>query len=181
MTAPMPAARRQDQHFLDVVVAALIRRLREVAASSAVPLRDALGSPEELAARITAVVPEPSRLAEMVGPVYRQASLAAASGRSRQAVADMVRRRRLLALTTSDGHVVVPAFQLGDDLRPLPGIPEVLAVLTPDVVDEWTLASWLTAPQPRLEGRSVVGHLAGGGDVATALVLAESVRRRWAA
>jgi hypothetical protein len=87
----------------------------------------------------------------------------------------------VLALTTQDGHTVVPAFQLGIDLRPLPGLSKVLQILTPDVVDEWTLASWLTASHDALDNDSVIGHLAAGREPARVCALAESARRRWKA
>jgi hypothetical protein len=91
----------------------------------------------------------------------------------------MIKRRRLFALTTADGHIVIPAFQLGTDLRPLPGLGKVLQILTPDVVDEWTLASWLTASHDGLDNDSVIGHLADGRDSTRAWAVAESARRRW--
>lgn len=75
-----------------------------------------------------------------IGPVYRQASLAMACGCSRQAIHEWVRNRRVLALTTSDGVVIVPAFQLDARQRPLGGLEDVLRLLTPDIVDDWTLA-----------------------------------------
>jgi hypothetical protein len=168
-----------NETFADIVVAALRTRLREVASSTDTPLSEMLGCPDALAARIAAVVPAPSVWAASIGPVYRQASLATACGFSRQAVADMIKHRRLLALTTADGHIVIPAFQLGTDLRPLPGLGKVLQILTPDVVDEWTLASWLTANHDGLDNDSVIGHLAAGRDPTRAWAVAESARRRW--
>lgn len=167
--------------FTDVVVAALRSRLREVASHNDASLRDILGLPETLAARVAAVVPAPSRLAATIGPVYRQATLATAWGQSRQAVFDLIKRRRLLTLTTKDGHVVIPAFQLGDDLRPLNGIPEILHILTPDVVDEWTLASWLTTAHDQLDATSIVEYLAAGNEPARAFAVAEAAKRRWSA
>lgn len=170
-----------DDAYVDVIVAGLRRRLREVASDAGSPLAEVLGDVESLADRVAAVVPAPSPLAAAIGPVYRQATLAVAMGTSRQAVADLVKRGRLLALTTADGHVVIPSFQLGTDLRPLAGLPAVLKVLPSQVVDSWTLASWLRAPQARLAGASMIQHLGAGGNVVLALAVAESARRRWAA
>ena len=167
--------------YADVVVAALRSRLREVASSRDGSLSELLGPAEVVAARVAAVVPTPSAFAATIGPVYRQATLALAWGHSRQAVSDLIKRRRLLALTTDDGHVVIPAFQLGADLRPVRGLAEILRILTPDVVDEWTLASWLTAPHDRLDGTSVVAYLAAGVEPARAFAVAEAARRRWSA
>jgi hypothetical protein len=71
-----------------------------------------LGTADELAERMLAVVPTPSPWDEIVGPVYRTAQVATVlGGVSRQAVADRRARGRLLGLRTSDGVWVYPAFQ----------------------------------------------------------------------
>jgi hypothetical protein len=180
--ATAPKRRRQvvsDEEYVDTVVAALRSRLREVAGDSGLPLDTLLGSASVLADRIVSVVPARSALGDAVGPFYRQAGLAKACGCSRQAVSEWVKHRRVLALTTSDAVVVIPAGQLDANLRPLRGLADVLRVFTTDVVDEWTLASWLTTPQPRLRGMSVLEWLAAAGGLAEALAIAEAARRRW--
>lgn len=112
--------------------------------------------------------------------MYRQAGLSKACGCTRQAVNEWVKNRRLLALTTSDDVVLIPAFQLDRNLRPLRGLDVVLGMLTPDVVDDWMLASWLVAPQPTLDGASVIDSLAAGRDASVVTGVAEAARRRWA-
>lgn len=182
LAPPKKPKRREtggNDAYVDTVVGALRARLRQVSSETAEPLESVLGPADALAERLVAVVPTPSRLAEVVGPVYRQATLAKQWGCSRQAVGDLVHRRRLLALTTSDRVVVIPAFQLDAGLRPLHGIADVLAILTEDIVDGWTLASWITAPQQRLGGHSVIEHLAANGDPGQVLAVAEAARRRW--
>jgi hypothetical protein len=180
-TAPKPRRRRvvSDEEYVDTVVGALRARLREVSAAGAEPLETLLGSVSLLADRVVAVVPARSALGDAVGPVYRQAGLARACGCSRQAVSEWVKHRRVLALTTSDGVVVVPAGQLDANLRPLRGLADVLRVLTADVVDDWMLASWLTTPQATLRNRSVLEWLAAGSSLPQALAVAEAARRRW--
>lgn len=172
------AVKVADDAYADAVIGELLARLREVSAATSEPLEAVLGPVAMLAARVTAAVPGTSRLAAAVGPVYRQAGLAKACGCSRQAVSDWVRSRRLLALTTADDVVLIPAFQLDRHLRPIRGLEKVLRVLTSDVVDDWTLASWLRAPQPILDGDTVVDRLAAG-DVGAAVSTAEAARRRW--
>jgi hypothetical protein len=180
-TAASELARKLgNDQFVDVVVRALQERLAEASRGGA-SLSNLLGAAEVLAERVAAVVPAASPWGSTIGPVYRQASLADARGHSRQAIADLVKKRRVLALTTSDGHVVIPAFQLDTRLRPLRGLPEVLQILTPDVVDEWMLASWLTAPHASLGGRSVVDYLAAGNKPAKALSVAKAAKQRWSA
>ena len=167
-----------DDAYADAVVGMLRARLHEVSASTAEPLESILGPASEFAARVAAAVPAVNSLATAIGPVYRQAGLAAASGCSRQAVHEWVRNRRVLTVTTSDGVVLIPAFQLDHRLRPLPGLEQVLSTLSADVVDDWTLAVWLQSPQRVLGGDRVIDRVAAG-DLPSALSAATAARRRW--
>lgn len=168
-----------DQQYEDAVVAGLRARLRAVARQSAEPLEKVLGPASALAERVAAVVPTPSPFAAVVGPVFRPASLARVAGCSRQAVSEMVRTRRVLALRTSDGVQVIPSFQLDDSHRPIRGLNAILREFDAEAVDGWTLASWLQAPQPGLDGESVIEHLRQGREVAVAVAAAQAAQRRW--
>lgn len=139
--------------------------------------RDQMGSPREEAQRLVALVPRASPWSKVVGPVYTTAQVRTLFGSaSRQAVADRVKRHTLLALRTSDGHIVYPVFQFeGRDV--VSGLSSVLHDVG-DAVDDWTLASWLRAPQPLLSRQSVVGYLAKRGyDEAVAEVTGAAVQR----
>jgi hypothetical protein len=103
------------------------------------------------------MLPRRSPWAKVLGPVYSTAQVKSLLGGSRQAVNDRVRRRTLLALRTTDDHLVYPSFQF-EGTKVLPGLAEVLQAVG-DVVDNWTLASWLVAPQPNQE-QSVIESLA---------------------
>ncbi|GMA89269.1 hypothetical protein GCM10025868_45190 [Angustibacter aerolatus] len=70
-----------------------------------------------------------------------------------------MRRGRLLACRTADGHLVYPAFQFARDGAVRPGIVDVVAVFTAAGVDGWTTAAWLTTPTDVLDGDSAVDHL----------------------
>lgn len=96
--------------------------------------------------------------ADQLGPAYRQADVAKLLGKSKQAVS---RDRRLLRLTTRSEQIAYPAFQF-DGRRPLPGIAEVITILDGTVATTWTIASWLTAPQPALDGDRPVDRLRAG-------------------
>lgn len=170
--------RSGDSDYAEEVVRAIRERLRQLSTDSGESLESVLGPAEELAARVTAAVPQVNPLAAAIGPVYRQATLAKAAGVTRQAVNEWVRARKVLALTTADDMVVIPACQFDRRLRPYPGVSQILQILTSDIVDDWTLASWLTAPVARLHGDSVMDLIARG-EIATAMRLAESVRQRW--
>jgi len=142
---------------------------------------DSLGAPDALAARMLAAVPEPSPWSEL-GPFYSTTGIARVlGGISRQAVEERRRRRTILALRTADGVWVYPAFQLDDHNRVVGGLAEVLDRFRPHTTDdEWMVASFLAAPQPGLDGDSVVEHLRSGGDLEAALDLAAERAERWA-
>ncbi|MFM7127653.1 MAG: hypothetical protein ACKOA6_14945 [Actinomycetota bacterium] len=170
--------RSGDIAYAETVVQALRERLRQVSTSSGESLESVLGPAEELAARVAAVVPQAHPLSAAIGPVYRQAGLAKACGVTRQAVNEWVRSRKVLSLTTADDVVVIPAYQFDRHLKPYSGIGQILQILTSEVVDEWTLASWLTAPQARYHSESVLDLIARG-ETTIAVRLAESARQRW--
>ena len=140
-----------------------------------------LGDPDDLAARMLAVVPEPSPWTEL-GPFYGTSGLARAlGGVSRQAVEERRRRRTVLALRTADSVWVYPAFQLDERNRVVRGLAEVLGRFRPGTPDdEWMVAAFVAAPQPGLGNRSIVEHLRSGGELADALALADERASRWA-
>lgn len=132
-----------------------------------------LGSSQAIARAMVEALPEPpSGWNRWLGPFYRTRQLADRLEISRQALADRRRRGTLLALKTSDGHLVYPAFQFRADGSVLEGLPEVLQTLRASGVDDWTLAGWLATPQDSLEEQSCVEWLRAGGDSERALALA---------
>jgi hypothetical protein len=140
-----------------------------------------LGSPEEVAARMLATLPEPSPWREL-GPFYSTKGVARVlGGVTRQAVDERRRRRRILALRTEDGVWVYPAFQLDDRNRVAPGLAEVLQCFDADVVDEWTVASLLRSPQASFGGASIIEALRRGSPSLPAIVdLCRTTNRRLA-
>lgn len=161
------------------VNAELTRRVESLRAQGQAP--EQLGAADDLAARMLAAVPQPSPWAEL-GPFYSTAGIARVlGGISRQAVEERRRRRTILALRTSDGVWVYPAFQLDDRNRVVQGLADVLDRFRPDTPeDEWMVAAFVAAPQPGLDGRSIADHLRAGGDLAPVLDLAADRAARWA-
>lgn|GEM_PF-777750 len=168
---------KKDSAYTQKILRVVERQL--LASVGDLDLEEVLGPVDNVAERVAAAIPTPSKFARQIGPVYRQAALAKLWGCSRQAVFDKIAKRKLLALTTSDGVVLVPAFQFDTKLRPLKGLDSILARLNDDVVDEWTLASWLTAPQESLGKRSVIEEIRDGEDPSLVTVVVESARHRW--
>lgn len=140
---------------------------------------EAMGSPREVARRMVAAVPVPSRWDELLGPFYGTEQVAKLlGGVTRQAVAERRKRRTFLALTTADGVLVYPAFQFERD-RVLPGLAKVLQCFG-DGAEEWTLAGWLVSPSRSLGGRSPVEWLRDGREQDPLLALAREAAGRFA-
>lgn len=73
-------------------------------------------------------------------------------------VDDVATHPGLLRLPQRSGEIVYPAFQF-DGHRLLDGISEVVAAMRPAVATTWTIASWLTSPQPSLDGDRPLARL----------------------
>ena len=172
----MTVASTFEARLVAELTAGVHERLARAAAAGRDPA--AYGSPTELAERMLAAVPTVNVWDAQLGPFYDTAGLTRYLGVSKQALADRVKRRRMLAMTTSDGKVVYPVLQFaGRDL--LSGLPDVLAVFRDVPVDGWTLASWLVSPSPNLDGMSVVEWLRAGREVAAAQAVAQTTAARW--
>jgi hypothetical protein len=94
--------------------------------------------------------------------------------RTRQAVHDLVKRRRLLALPGPEGRLVYPAFQFASDGRPHPALVKILPLFADAGVTAHTVGSWFRAPQGLLAGATPAAWLEEGRDSA---VLVEAARR----
>jgi hypothetical protein len=95
-------------------------------------------------------------------------------GKTRQAVSDLAKRGRLLALPDERGRLRFPAFQFTGAGRPLLALADILAVFAPAEVSPYTVASWFVTPQALLEDASPAHWLAGGRDPGLAI---EAARR----
>jgi hypothetical protein len=141
---------------------------------------DGIGQPEDVARRMLATVPTPSRWDDLLGPFYSGNQVAKLlGGISRQAVADRRERRTLLGLKTADGLIVYPTFQFDHRNEILAGLPEILQCFRGGVVDDWTLAGWLVSSMATLGGRSVIEAIRDGEDRKPLLALARDAARRF--
>lgn len=98
-----------------------------------------------------------------LGPLLTSGDLQKLGGRSRQAVHELVARRRLLALPSRGGNLF-PPFQVDRRGRPRSGIAEVLAAFEGAVESPYTVASWFETPQPLLDERTPAEWLVAGDD-----------------
>jgi hypothetical protein len=115
-------------------------------------------SPRRLVNRLLDQDADDQAWADQVGPVYRQGDVAGLLGKSKQAVSG---DRRLLRLELRSGTIGYPAFQF-DGRQQTPGLGAIVEPLLPVVQTSWTIASWLTSPQPDLGYDRPLGLLRSG-------------------
>ena len=84
-----------------------------------------------------------------VGPFYDSAGLQVWLEFTADAVLDLVREGRLLAVSTGDGDLLFPTFQFGPDRAFLPRLDEVLKVMRDSDLDGWSIALWLVHHDPQ--------------------------------
>lgn len=98
---------------------------------------------------------------------------------TRQAVYDLVTRRRLLALPRRGGSMLFPAFQFDSATgRPHPVVADVVNAFAAAQVDPYTVATWLATPQDELDGRSPVALLADSSSTPLIVAAAERAAAR---
>lgn len=169
-----------DAAYIDQVSAQVAEGLARRMAALREQGRDptTFGSPDEVAAKMLATVPERSPW-DKLGPFYTSKGIAATlGGISRQAVEERRRRRTLIALRTADGAWVYPAYQLDDRNRVIAGIPQAWAALTDAYDDEWMAASVMLGRQPDLDDVSIVDHISSGGPIEPVLLMARRIASR---
>ena len=92
---------------------------------------------------------------------------------TRQAVYDLVTRRRLLGLPRTGKGMAFPAFQFDPATgRPFAAVPRLLDAFAKAGVDSYTVATWLATPQDDLDGRSPMSLLGDPGASDALLVAA---------
>ena len=88
---------------------------------------------------------EPNPWAGIVGLCYRAHSIARELGWPLEQVTTAVAALELLEVTTVEGTLLYPAFQLWNG-RVVEGLGEVLQVLSTGTASRWTWAQWLNTP-----------------------------------
>jgi hypothetical protein len=101
----------------------------------------------------------------LLGPLLRAEEVRELVGLSSlEALDDLVRGWRILALPTRQGGVVYPAFQFDHDGQPHPSIAEVIEILAPVAITPYTIASWLMSPNEFLGDETPMQMLKIGRD-----------------
>lgn len=147
---------------LAAAAAAFEETLEELGFSEA---EEELGDPAELGRRAALLVAADAFWRRHLGPLLDGKQVQRLLGvRTRQAVHDLVRRRRLLGLPAEKGRLAFPAFQFTAAGRPHAALPDILELFAGAVVSPYTVASWFVTPQPLLEGETPAHWLQLGRD-----------------
>lgn len=124
-----------------------------------------LGDPAELGRRAALLGAADAVWSKRLGPRFTREQVQRLLGvRSRQAVSQLVKRRRLLALPTREGRLAFPAFQFSPSGRPYEAIPTVLDAFAVAYLDPYTIASWFVTRQALLRGMTPAAWLQRGRD-----------------
>lgn len=134
-----------------------------------------LGDPAELGRRAALLAAADAVWAKRIGPLFSREQVQQLLGvHSRQAVSQLTKRRRLLALPARDERLTFPAFQFSASGRPYEELPRILELFDAAGVSPYTVASWFVAPQRLLKGATPAAWLRRGGDPERAI---EAARR----
>jgi hypothetical protein len=144
---PLTATLGEMAQALATAAETFERTLEELGVSE----RD-VGDPAELGRRAALLAAAEGLWSKRLGPLLRREQVQELLGvGSRQAVSQLAKRRRLLALPHDD-RLTFPAFQFSPNGRPYEAMPTILAAFEDAGVSPYTIASWFTTPQ-RLLGR----------------------------
>src|SRR5436305_14755750 len=114
-----------------------------------------LGDPTALGRRAALLATAEAVWGRHLGPLFDVDQVKAVLGvGSRQAVSDLAKRGRLLALDAAGRRKLYPSFQFGSDGRPFAELARVLAIFGGAVETAYTVASWLVSPQELLAGET---------------------------
>jgi hypothetical protein len=146
------------------------RTLRELGVSE-----NELGDPVELGRRAGVLAAADAIWSSRLGPLLTRGQAQELLGvRSRQAVSQLAKRGRLLALPTSGERLAFPAFQFSPSGRPYEAVPKILKTFSSADVSPHTIASWFVTPKRLLRGMTPAQWLRRGHDPERAL---EAARR----
>ena len=96
-----------------------------------------------------------------LGPMLNTSRVGELLRCSRQAVNERVHRGTILALP-APGEFAFPLFQFTGGGQPVSGISRVMRAFTDAVETPYTVAAWLVAPEPELDGKAPIEVLRRG-------------------
>ncbi|MDG5481992.1 hypothetical protein [Mycolicibacterium gadium] len=180
--APRSAGTTQWDHLEERILAALRPQLHVQLRRAAVTNVDpnTLGSPDDIAASMVAVLPASHPFDDVIGPFYDTAGLTRWLDISRQALHQRVKAATVLGCPLDDGTLVYPVWQFLNNGASVPGLAEVLKALHAGTDDPWQIALWLSAPNEDLDGMPAREWLRNNRSRQRVLALAHQTASRWA-
>jgi hypothetical protein len=137
-----------------------------------------IGSPEDVAESMAAVLPASHPFDAVIGPFYNSAGVARRLRVATSTVLHRARQHQLLACPTAEGALVYPTWQFGNDGTLLPGLDKVLETMSKSTDDRWQVALWLRTPSTQLKDETPHDALRRG-EAKRVQLLAEQTAARW--
>lgn len=138
-----------------------------------------LGDPAELGRRAALLAATEAAWEKHIGRLLERSEAQTLLGvRTRQAVSELVRRKRLLAVRGQGGRLLFPTFQFARSGRPFPEMPDILTIFEPAHLDPYTIAGWFTTGQGLLEGMTPADWLRQSRDPGPVLESARGASAR---
>lgn len=125
---------------------------------------------------------EQQRLSERFGRFFTSETVRAhLSGLTASALEQLAEENLVLRVETADGKMLYPELQFDGKGQLVPGLSDILSILTPAAADEWTVLYWLTAPLDGFAGRTAIELLNGKAaeDAKAVLKLAQDSELAW--
>jgi len=169
---------RFEDSILDELRPRIRKQLGSLAAADIDP--SSLGAPEDLAESMAAALPSSHPFDDIVGPFHDTAGLRKWLGLTRQGINHRVQTHQLLACPLDDGTNAYPTWQFASNGTVIPGVPEVLSMLSTGTNDNWQKALWFSAPSDELSNRSPRDWLVKRRRVDPVVELATHTAARWA-
>lgn len=166
-----------EDRILDALRPLIHKQLGSIAAAD-IDL-NSIGAPEELADSMAAALPGSHPFDELVGPFYDTSGLRKWLGLSRQRLNQRVKNHQMLACPLEGGGNVYPTWQFATNGTVLPGVRELLPILSQGTSDNWQIALWFSAPSERLNELSPKDWLLKGRRIGPVIELATETAARW--
>jgi hypothetical protein len=176
-TSPSVEASIFEKRLLDALRQLLRRQLHSIEESD--NGLTSLGAPEVIAASMAKLLPVSHPFDSTVGPFYDTPGLTTWLGVSRQRLHQRVQSHSLLACPVEGGPSVYPIWQFQSNGELVPGLAEVLAIMSEGTKDSWQIALWLSVPNSRLNGLPPRQWLVEERDVEPVRALAKETAARW--
>jgi hypothetical protein len=168
-------------HLENDIVEAVRSRIRKQLGSIEAADIDlgSIGAAEDLAESMASVLPASHPFDELVGPFYDTPSLRKWLGLTRQRLNQRVKSNQLLGCPLEDGGIVYPTWQFASNGAVIPGVGDVLSILSQGTNDNWQKALWFSTRSEQLSNQSPREWLLKGRRLEPVIEYATQTAARW--